>query len=190
MTKGDNKYALRLLLEHGERVRSDPWTPVTFTGDARADALLNDIEHVPHAFVLACIMDRQIRAEKAWMVPFRFSDAIGGFEFERLERLSFPQVRRIMTEPEPLHRFVDGMSRNLVEAIALIRERYQGDASKIWSDQPASAELVYRLLEFRGVGPKIATMAANILVRSFKIPLTDYYSIDVSPDIHVRRVMA
>jgi endonuclease III len=33
-------------------------------------------------------------------------------------------------------------------------------------------------------------MAANILAREFKIPFADYFSIDISADIHVRRVFA
>ncbi|MEA5028603.1 MAG: hypothetical protein VB056_06955, partial [Sphaerochaeta associata] len=32
-------------------------------------------------------------------------------------------------------------------------------------------------------------MATNILARQFKIPLSDYYSIDISPDVHVDRVL-
>ncbi len=31
--------------------------------------LVNDIEHYPHAFVLACIADRQTKADIAWSLP-------------------------------------------------------------------------------------------------------------------------
>ena len=32
-------------------------------------------------------------------------------------------------------------------------------------------------------------MTANILARQFKIEFSDYYSIDISPDIHINRVL-
>ena len=32
-------------------------------------------------------------------------------------------------------------------------------------------------------------MATNILARQFKIPMSDYYSVDISLDVHIQRVL-
>jgi len=180
--------AVEILIRKGKRLFDAPKQFVRFTSDEKADGLLNDREKFPHAYVLACVMDRQIRAERAWIIPYRFSEKLGGFDFLKLKALSLNQIRNLMAKPEPLHRFVDEMSVNFYEAINLIADKYEGNAANIWADTPSSAELVYRFLEFRGVGPKIGTMAANILARDFKVPLRDYYSIDISVDVQVRRV--
>ena len=153
-----------------------------------AAALPIDLEHHPHAFVIACILDRQMKAERAWLIPYRLSQKIGAFDFLTLSELSRDEIWSHMKGPPALHRFAQQMSENIHAAIQHIAVRYNGDARAIWSDLPSSARLVYRFLEFKGAGPKIATMAANILVRHFKVPISDHYSIDVSPDVHVRRV--
>jgi len=95
-----------------------------------------------------------------------------------------------MSQPTPLDRFVETMSDFFHSAVELISKKYAGDADRIWLGNPSSAEVVYRFLEFRGVGPKIASMAANILARDFRIPFADHFSIDISADVHVRRVFA
>jgi len=165
-----------------------PRTFHDFTGKLEADSLLNDIEERPHAFVLACVMDRQVKAELAWLIPYRFMEKLGDFRFSTLRGLTLEQVEKLMARPEPLHRFPAKMSKNFYQALRLLETRYDCDASLIWQNKPSSATVVYRFLEFRGVGPKIATMATNILARDFKVPFSDYYSIDISPDVHVRRV--
>jgi endonuclease III len=180
--------AVQILIHKGKCLFDAPKQFVEFTKDKKADSLLNDIKKFPHAYVLACVMDRQIRAERAWVIPYRFSEKLGGFQFSILQALSLEQIRNLMAKPEPLHRFVDEMSLNFHEAINLIARKYKCNAANIWANKPSSAELVFRFLEFRGVGPKIGTMAANILARDFKVPLKDYYSIDISVDVQVRRV--
>jgi endonuclease-3 len=180
------------LVEHGEKLFNDPkqLDNNKFTTVPEADVLLKDLKKHPHAFVLACVMDRQVKAEKAWVIPYRISQKLGGFSMEILNQLSLADVNRLMSNPEPLHRFVETMSAAFHSAIQRINKQYAGDASRIWTGNPSSAEVVCRFLEFDGVGPKIATMAANILARDFKIPFADHYSIDISADVHIRRVFA
>ena len=178
------------LVEHGQMLFRAPKQVIQFTKVPKADILLNDLTYHPHAFVLACVMDRQIKAEKAWLIPYRISEKLGGFSIKELCPLSRVDVNRLMTQPEPLHRFVDKMSDCFHSAVHRICNHYAGDASRIWEGKQSSAEIVYRFLEFDGVGPKIASMAANILAREFKIPFADYFSIDISADVHVRRVFS
>ena len=188
MSKVNEKAIHDRLVEHGQKLFNAPKQLNTFTKISEADELLNDLDKHPHAFVLACVMDRQVKAERAWVIPYRFSQQLGDFSMERLNKLSLPEVSDIMSHPEPLHRFVENMSKAFHSAIQRISHQYAGDASQIWQGKPSSAEVVYRFLEFDGVGPKIATMAANILAREFKVPFTDHFSIDISADIHIRRV--
>lgn len=178
----------RILITKGEALFQAPAEYTVFSGNKQADAQLNDLTNHSHVFVLACLMHRQVNAEKAWLVPYLLSQRIGGFEFHQLAALSGNQIKEYMAKPTPLHRFTDIMSECLYSAIQRIADKYNRIASRIWAGEPSSAEVIYRFLEFRGIGQKIGTMAANILARDFKVKLSDYYSINVSVDVHVKRV--
>ncbi|MGA9624634.1 MAG: hypothetical protein WBL65_23230 [Bryobacteraceae bacterium] len=168
---------------------------VELAGDPDADALVDALGTHPHAFVLACLMDRQIRYKKAWLIPYKISQRMkerdfGEFSIEDLSKLSREQVNELMSKPEPLHRFPDKMGGVFCSAVHRIKDGYVSDASRIWTDEPSSAEAVYRFLQFDGAGQKIATMAVNILAREFKIKFADFYSVDISADVQVCRVFA
>ena len=189
MTATSEAWIRDRLVEHGKQLFNAPKQLVHFTDDEAANALLNDLTGHPHAFVLACVMDRQVKAERAWLISYRFQQRLGGdFSIQRLTSLTLAEVKTLMSEPEPLHRFADKMGGLFHATVQRIVQQYDSDASRIWQDKPSSADVVYRFLEFDGIGLKIASMAANILARDFKLPFADYYSIDISADVHVRRV--
>jgi endonuclease III len=174
------------VLRYGRKVLSAARGEIPFeTGSKHAEKLLNDLEGYPHCFVLASIMDQQIKAPRAWIIPYKIGKRAGGFKFAHFERLTRKEITAIFNELH-LHRFNTKQAQYFYAAVRDIREKYQGDASQIWANKPQSGTVVRRFLEFKGVGVKIATMATNILVRDFKVPLADYSSIDISPD---RRVM-
>jgi len=161
---------------------------VHFVGNSEIDAFLSDLNKYPHAYVLSCLMDRQIKAERAWRIPYIIKKELGSFELNDLLEVQQERYREIFNDLN-LHRFNDTMSEIFYLGVKKIKEQYNGIASNIWLNKPSSAAVVYRFLNFKGCGVKIATMAANILARQFRIPFSDYYSIDISPDVHIIRVM-
>jgi endonuclease III len=162
---------------------------VHLAGDKNIDKVLNDLEKTPHAFVLACLMDRQIKAERAWTIPVKIFDIVGTSDIDKLLKVDVKEYQKIFNE-NSLHRFNDTMAWNFYSALSDIKINYDNNAAKIWRNKPSSATVVYRFLEFYGSGIKISTMAANILARQFKIEFSDYCSIDISPDVHIKRVLA
>ena len=123
-----NETAIRdRLVEHGQTLFRAPRDLIQFTRDPDANALLNGLAAHPHAFVLACVMDRQIKAEKAWLIPLRFSERLGGFSMKALIGLSPADVEGLMSKPEKIHRFVPTMSKLFWSAIQRIGRHYEGE---------------------------------------------------------------
>jgi endonuclease III len=171
-----------------ERFENPASQIVHFVDDEKANAILVDLDKYPHAYVLACLMDRQIKAERAWIIPYEIYKEIGTFDFDELLKLDLDSLKEIFKR-RTLHRFNDSMAKIFHLALSDIHHKYDGNAANIWNGNPSSSSVVYRFLEFKGSGIKISTMAANILARQFRIPFSDYYSIDISPDVHIIRVM-
>lgn len=188
MSDYNENIAEHILVRIGrERFNRPESNSVHLVDDPEANAFLSDLQNYPHAYVLACCMDRQTKAERAWMIPFKIKDLIGSFDMDILAGKSSQDYKELFTKNN-LHRFNETMADVFYKAVQRIHTVYHDDASNIWSGSPSSATVVYRFLQFNGVGVKIATMAANILARKFRIPFSDFYSIDVSPDVHVKRV--
>lgn len=176
-----------VLVTRGQALDARPAELIRFTGNEDADTLLNDLANHPHAFVIACLMDRRVKAERAWLVPFRFQQRFGTFTFSDLMTLSRRQVLTLFVQTPSLHFMNEMMAGVFYEAIQRIHTEYSDNAGMLWADTPSSAAIVRRFLEFNGAGPKIATMAANILVRDYKVAVSDKFSIDISVDVQVRR---
>lgn len=176
-----------ILIKRGNKYLNDPPKPNKFTENELADRYLNNIKRYPHNYVLACIMDRQIKAEKAWIIPYLIAEKMNNFEFKGLLDLTMDDLLKLFRE-NSLHRFNNDMAKYFYLGVSKIHKVYKDNAALIWTGNVSSATIVRRFLQFEGVGIKIATMATNILVRDFKIPVRDKICIDISPDVHVKRV--
>ena len=173
------------LIDMGNEIINSSKKPLSFSDSGQ---LIDDIENHSHLFLLGCIADKQIKADRAWEIPIKIAREIGGFDFDSFKRLSEDDFKEIF-KINSLHRFNDKVASEFKKAIELISEKYNGKAKMIW-DEPniSAATVVGRFLEFQGAGQKIASMAVNILYRDFKKEIKDLMWIDISPDIHVQKV--
>lgn len=178
---------VKKLIERGKQVIDGPETEITFAPNEGAKRILEDIDTYPHIFLLGCLMDRQIKAEKAWLIPYHISTRIGGTDFEYFVKTSLEEYKELFNTFK-YHRFNTIMAEYTFLAVQKIHEDYNDDASMIWRNAQSSATVIRRFLEFKGIGVKIATMAVNLLVRERKKPISDLSHIDISSDTHVRRV--
>jgi endonuclease-3 len=115
-----------ILVKRSEELLAQPLKSVPFTSNLDADALLNDLDHYPHAFVIGCLMDRQWKSEKCWLVPYLFKERSGSFAFDDLATLSHEEVVSLFVQPRPLHRWKEKMANIFHLAIQRIGEQYSG----------------------------------------------------------------
>lgn len=185
----ENKIMSNLLVQIANQRFNNPSSQIVhFVEDEDANNILNDLDRYPHAYVLACLMDRQIKAERAWKIPFEIFKGYNTLEISDLVTIE-PSDLALFFSKNKLHRFNETMAEIFYLGVKDISNKYNGNASEIWAGNPSSSAVVYKFLEFKGSGIKISTMAANILARQFRIPFSDFYSIDISPDVHIIRVM-
>ncbi len=172
--------------KHNEYMDADV-IPFMFTNDPESDVFVKDIKTNPEAFFIGCLMDRGIKAEIAWHIPYKLRELFGSIKISDLEKLSYEEMEEVFVEKN-LHRYKNIMADVLYKGVRLVSEKYDGNPANIWNNEKDSNIVVKRFKEFKGVGNKIATMAVNILYRDFKIPFKDLAGIDISPDSQVLKV--
>ncbi|WP_461255993.1 hypothetical protein [Treponema sp. R80B11-R83G3] len=163
----------------------------------KANTLLFDLENTPHAFVLGCIMDLGIKFQLAWILPYKVFSAFKKLEYikdysiNELSKIELKKYEYVFNNyySKHLHRY-DYMAERFLDAILLIKDKYNANASKIWTGKPSAGIVAKRFEEFNGVGQKISTMAAKILGGKLNIEFSHYKDLDIPVDRQVIKVMS
>lgn len=135
-------------------------------GDESADQVLDEY---PFALVIGMMLDQQYPMEHAfrggWKVLSRFGTldpaAIAGAEPEAFKKLC--------SQPPAIHRFPGSMAARLQELAALIESRYDGDASRLWTEPATGRELLERVQELPGFGRQKAQIFVALLGKQLDV---------------------
>lgn len=182
----DVKKLQQAIIDTGETwIKNNAGSEAFFTSNKEAERLIWDD---PLAFFLGVLYDQGIKAERAWELPYILKNKLGYLDVKSLAETDEDFLIKLFNTKPKLHRFPETMAKRTIKACKLILTKYNGSPENIWNDSPRSGDIQSRFEEFNGIGQKKASMATNILVRDFGVDVKDRSGIDISYDIHIRRV--
>ena len=134
-----------------------------FTNSDEANAL---IASDPLALLVGFVLDQQVPVQKAFAGPLAIRERLGKFDADTLASADLEPVFRT---PPAIHRFPGSMARRVQELAAQIRDRYDGDAARIWLDAPDSETLRANLADLPGFGEMKIKALGAVLAKRFDV---------------------
>ena len=172
------------LLKFGEEEDTEELFP---TLHPEADDL---IKSNPYAFAMAVCLDRGTKADIIWTIPYYIFQQLGHLDPVRINQLSLDELGEVISRLPKKPRYKTAAPRTIKELTRFVVEKYEGDASKIWTGNTASE--VNRFFQgIYGVGSGIANMSVLLIEKAYGISFSDLdrKTMDIKPDVHTMRVL-
>lgn len=134
-----------------------------FTGSDAADALLATD---PMALLIGFALDQQVTVQKAFSGPEVLRERLGTID---PAAVAGADLEPIFRERPAIHRFPGAMAKRVHELAVHIRDEYDGDASRVWSDAADPEQLRANLAALPGFGDMKVAQLAAVLGKRFGV---------------------
>jgi uncharacterized HhH-GPD family protein len=134
-----------------------------FTDSDEANAL---IASDPMALLIGFALDQQVPVQKAFMGPLVLEERLGAIDAQTLAGADLGPVFR---EKPAIHRFPGAMAERVHGLAVHILERYDGDASRVWTDAQDATELRANLAALPGFGEMKVKALGAVLANRFGV---------------------
>lgn len=172
------------LLAFGKTVPSEELFP-TVIPDA-AGLVISD----PYAFTIAVCLDRGMKAEIIWTIPYDIQQALGHLNPEIIYQMSLDDLEELFERLPRRPRYINDAPKTLQQLTQIVVEECKGNAANIWIGKRA-AQVNRTFTSIHGVGPGIANMGVLLIEAGFGIRFDDLdrKRMDIKPDVHTKRVL-
>ena len=120
----------------------------------------------PMALLIGFALDQQVPVQKAFFGPLALRERVGTLDAAALAGADLEPVFR---ERPAIHRFPGSMARRVQDLAAHIRDRYDGDAGRVWTDAADSAALRANLATLPGFGEMKIKALGAVLAKRFGV---------------------
>jgi uncharacterized HhH-GPD family protein len=128
-----------------------------------SDAANSLIASDPMALLVGFVLDQQVTVQQAFLGPLTLSQRLGAFDAATLAKADLEPVFR---QKPAIHRYPGSMAKRVHDLAAHIEDRYDGNASRVWTDAADSDDLRANLEALPGFGEmKVKSMGAVLSKR-------------------------
>jgi uncharacterized HhH-GPD family protein len=134
-----------------------------FTDSDEANAL---IASDPLALLVGFALDQQVSVQKAFQGPLALRERLGSLDADTLATADLEPVFRARPA---IHRFPGAMARRVQELARYLRDHYDGDAARVWTDARDADELRRNLSALPGFGEMKVKALGAVLAKRFGV---------------------
>jgi uncharacterized HhH-GPD family protein len=134
-----------------------------FTDSDEACAL---IAADPMALLVGFELDQQVTVRKAFAGPLALKERLGSIDPATLAAADLEPVFR---ERPVIHRYPRSMAQRVHDLAIHVRDRYGGDAARVWTDAEDAAQLRANLAALPGFGDMKIKVLGAVLAKHFGV---------------------
>src|SRR3954447_3335320 len=120
----------------------------------------------PMALLVGFVLDQQITVQKAFDGPRALKERLGSIDAKTLAAADLEPVLR---ERPAIHRLAGSMAKRVHALAVHIRDTYDGDAARVWTDAGNSDELRANLAALPGFGEMKIKALGSVLAKRFGV---------------------
>jgi uncharacterized HhH-GPD family protein len=134
-----------------------------FTESDEANAMLASD---PLALLVGFVLDQQVTVQKAFAGPLVIRERLGAFDAATLADADLEAVFR---EKPAVHRFPGSMAERVHALAVHVRDEYDGNASRVWTDAADTDQLRANLAALPGFGEMKIKALGAVLAKRFGV---------------------
>src|ERR671910_2714559 len=134
-----------------------------FTESDEANAL---IASDPMALLLGFELDQRVTVMKAFQGPLALKERLGAID---AATLAAADLEPVFFEKPVIHRYPRSMAKRVHELAVYVRDRYDGDAARVWEDAANGDELRRNILALPGFGEMKVKSLGAVLAKRFGV---------------------
>jgi uncharacterized HhH-GPD family protein len=120
----------------------------------------------PMALLIGFVLDQQVSVQKAFSGPLALRERLGSID---AQTLASSELEPLFREKPAIHRFPGSMAGRVRELAVHVRDNYDGDAERVWSDAPDAETLRANIAALPGFGEMKVKALGAVLAKRFGV---------------------